>query len=145
MKTIYTSNYARIKQFTQEIPDAHVVATSCWVAHWHKGSIDEQKLEIAPDWDMVKAIKGGAIDEKEYERQYINLLKYRKINAKQLIKELPNNTFLLCFEKPTDFCHRHTLANWVYEQCGFRIIEWKTIKERETEQKKNIVEDLVKL
>ena len=32
---------------------------------------------------------------------------------------------LLCYEKPGDFCHRHILANWLEENFGFKVEEFR--------------------
>ena len=98
-----------------------------------------------PTWEMVRAIKDGKMTTDKYETQYLNLLKERKVSANKLIKELPNDTFLLCFESPTDFCHRHTLANWVYEHTGVELVEWKTKREREKARKQDNLESLIEL
>ena len=144
-KTIYTSNYARISQFIKEVPDARIVATSCWVARWHKGAVHEQRLDLAPTWEIVDAIKKEEITWEEYAEAYLNLLQERKVDPKKLIKELPNNTFLLCFESPTDHCHRFLLADWVRANTGFQIEEWMTPKERKQAEKENNLEDLIDL
>lgn len=132
-------------QFSKEIEDCHIVATSVWVARWHRNTIHEQRLDLAPTWEIVDAIKNNKITWEEYDKAYLALLKERKINAKQLINELPNNTFLLCFESPTDRCHRHLLSNWIHEQTGFKITEWKTPKERHVAAKQDNLESLLDL
>lgn len=142
-KTIYTSNYARIKSFTKEYPDATIIAISCWVARWHKGAVHQQRLDLAPTWEIVRAIQNDEINWEQYESAYLDLLKERKVNAHKLLDDLPNNTFLLCFESPTDQCHRFTLSDWVYEQTGVRIPEWQTEKERKAASKNNNLENLV--
>lgn len=35
------------------------------------------------------------------------------------------NIVLLCYEKPTDFCHRHLVAQWLIEN-GFECKEYKS-------------------
>lgn len=34
------------------------------------------------------------------------------------------NICLICFEKPTDFCHRHLVADWLTKN-GFQCEEYK--------------------
>lgn len=143
MKILYTSNYARIPQFTKEFPNSQIIATSCWVARWHKGKINEQRLDIAPTWEMVEAIKNGEISEDEYALQYRRIL--ANLNVNQLVESIPNEAFLLCFEKPTDFCHRHILAEWINDRTddNVNVIEWNNPKEREKVAKENNLEDLI--
>ena len=35
-----------------------------------------------------------------------------------------NDIALICYEKPSDFCHRHLVAEWL-SQNGFRCEEWR--------------------
>ena len=36
-----------------------------------------------------------------------------------------DKVILLCYEKPTDFCHRHLVADWINKYKGDNfIIEW---------------------
>ena len=52
--------------------------------------------------------------------------------AKQYIDTLPANDIrhqyfsivLLCYEKPTEFCHRHLVAQWL-QDCGIAAIEFE--------------------
>lgn len=32
---------------------------------------------------------------------------------------------LVCYEKPSDFCHRHLVAQWL-SQNGFKCKEWRS-------------------
>ena len=144
-KQIFTSNYARIKQFKDEYPDCHIIGTSVWIPHWFKGNINEQRLDLAPTWEIVDAIKDDHISWDEYAEAYLKLLEQRKINPQKLIEDLPNNTFLLCFEKPTDCCHRFLLSEWVYDLTGFKINEWMNQKEHKAAQKQENLDSLLDL
>ena len=36
-----------------------------------------------------------------------------------------DKVILLCYEKPTDFCHRHLVADWINKHKGANfIVEW---------------------
>ena len=56
-----------------------------------------------------------------------------QLNAVDVIKELnylvPNvngkNIALICYEKPSDFCHRHLVAEWLNDN-GFKCEEWRS-------------------
>jgi uncharacterized protein (DUF488 family) len=45
------------------------------------------------------------------------------------LNELANGRFkdtdiaLICYEKPSDFCHRHLVSKWLNEN-GYDCIEW---------------------
>lgn len=36
-----------------------------------------------------------------------------------------NDIALICYEKPSDFCHRHLVAGWL-NQNGFKCEEWRS-------------------
>lgn len=39
-------------------------------------------------------------------------------------EKIPFNIYLVCYEKPGDFCHRHLVASWM-NQMGIKVKEWK--------------------
>ena len=80
-----------------------------------------------------------------YKKQYLQLLDKRIDNPQKLIDEIPDGTYLLCYEKPTDLCHRHMLRDWIYEKTGFEMIEWKNEKEQKKADQKGIVDELLEL
>jgi len=135
-KKIYTSNYAR------KGADSKSIAISVGLPEWYAG---KRNKDLAPTWEIVRGIQRGQIDIAVYESVYLQLLENRNVDPYELIEELPNNTFLLCYEKPTDFCHRHTLATWVFNNTGFQIEEWKNEKEQQEAKQHGIVEDLLDL
>lgn len=50
-----------------------------------------------------------------------NLALHPKLfNDRSLIPDIA----LICYEKPSDFCHRHLVANWLNKN-GFECREWK--------------------
>lgn len=36
-----------------------------------------------------------------------------------------NDIALICYEKPSDFCHRHLVSEWL-NQNGFKCEEWRS-------------------
>ena len=56
-----------------------------------------------------------------------------QLDAANVIKELNNlvsnvngkDIALICYEKPSDFCHRHLVAEWL-NQNGFKCEEWRS-------------------
>lgn len=38
-----------------------------------------------------------------------------------------NDIALICYEKPSDFCHRHLVAEWLNKN-GFQCEEWRCKK-----------------
>lgn len=131
---IYTSNYARKGQ------DPNAIAISRKPPDWFMGPTI---LDLAPTWQMVNGIKQGILDEHQYTEMYLDLLKQRRFDPHRFVKQLKEPTFLLCYEKPTDFCHRRVLALWIEDQTGIVIPEWRNEKEETEHQQSKIVDSLL--
>lgn len=70
------------------------------------------KPEFAPSEEILKNYKNKKIDWQEYEKQYIQLLKDRKILEKIDINEFVN-VCLLCSESKPEKCHRRLFADFL--------------------------------
>ena len=46
-----------------------------------------------------------------------------KLDPQTVYDELGHDAVLLCYEKPSDFCHRHIVAEWLNESLGLFITE----------------------
>ena len=116
---IYTSNYARCSRF----PNAYAISVG--LKEWNNHL--PQLKEVAPTWEMVTK----KLSEEEYTRQYLKLLELRKFNPYEFVNKFSNNEdhFLLCYESPNEFCHRRILAEYIYNETGIEIPEWKNQKE----------------
>ena len=135
-KRIFTSNFAR------KGSDPKAIAISAWPPKWYEGA----GLSIlAPTRELVLAAIRGEIEMDDYDEQYIALLEERIEDPQQIIDEIPNGSYLLCYEKPTDHCHRHVLREWMYQKTGFRMEEWMNPKEMQEYLQQGIVESLIDL
>jgi uncharacterized protein YeaO (DUF488 family) len=114
-KRIYTSNYSRCSNH----PNA--VSISASSPDYFTG---KHIASLAPTWNMIKLYKIGMLSEKEYTRQYIELLEERHENPQAVYNSIPHRTIMLCYEKPGDFCHRRVLARWIEDALGVKIPEW---------------------
>ena len=47
-----------------------------------------------------------------------------KLDPKQVYEELGENAVLLCWEKSSDFCHRHLVSEWLSEKLGIEVKEY---------------------
>lgn len=111
MKTVYTSNYAR----NAKHPDA--ISISVVRPRWYPNIAHMPAL--GPTWDMVKEYKETS-NVSEYTRQFWNLLLVeRQLKVEEVIESIPDNAILLCWEKPTDFCHRHLVAKWLRDNGAY--------------------------
>jgi len=133
---IYTSYFAKIKQLEK---NSIVPISICGKApDWYKGL---QYKKLAPKYGFFMEWKKN--HDNDY---YIRCFKEQvldKLNAEDVVKELDNlllyettaidyrgdfkeipKIALICYEKPSDFCHRHLVADWFNEN-RFRCEEWK--------------------
>lgn len=110
---IYTGYFAMIKKLPKDIiPISICVNTPSW---YH--GLAYKKL--APTYDILMTYKRDG-NENLYERKYReNILD--KLNPMDVCKELydtaqtqiqTKDIILLCYEKSTDFCHRHLVSKW---------------------------------
>ncbi len=136
MKKIYTSNYAR------HANNPMAIGISLTIPDWYEG----KRLEfLAPKSEMVGKIRKDSANynQRKYTREYLDLIKARNVDAKQLIEALPDGTILLCYESPNEFCHRRILAEWIEREIGFVIPEWKNEKELEKETQNKVVDSIL--
>ena len=66
---------------------------------------------------------------KELEKHNIILISICGTVIKELNYLVPNvngkDIALICYEKPSDFCHRHLVAEWLNKN-GFKCEEWRS-------------------
>ena len=125
METSYFGNLSRLK-------NKKVISIARGTPKWFNGS---QYLKLAPTWEMIKHMS-----EEEYIFSYKNLLK--KLNPKEVYKELGEETVLLCWERPGDFCHRRLVAEWFENELGLLVPEYVFKKEKgDRIRKNNILKD----
>jgi hypothetical protein len=111
MKKLYTSYYAK----SGGNPNA--ISISAKAPPFFKG---ERYGKLAPTWDLLNAYKSGQVDERGYTEWYMRLLAERKLTPQQVVDELKDGTIMLCYEKSSDFCHRHIVAAWL--QSGADVV-----------------------
>lgn len=64
--------------------------------------------------------------KKESEMDYIRKFYYGVLSPQdpqKIYEELGENAVILCFERPTDFCHRFLVAGWLELSLGVEIDE----------------------
>lgn len=125
---MYTGYFAKLKEYKQAglIP----ISIAGKAPDWYDG-LEYKKL--APKWAFFSEWKYGSHkgDNEYYISQFdTKVLKETSVeNVLADLADLSNGEFykviLLCYEKPTDFCHRHLVANWINEHKGENFItEW---------------------
>jgi len=135
---IYTSYFAKLKELEK---NGIVPISICAKApDWYKGL---QYKKLAPKYWFFMEWKKTHDNEyyiKHYKAEvleYLNVIK--TLTELQMllpyeIKERMQDEFynsaehhvaLLCYEKPSDFCHRHLVSEWLNEN-GYKCKEWGT-------------------
>lgn len=121
-KIIYTSYFAKLKS----LPENIIPVSICGKApDWYKGL---QYRKLAPKYDFF--IKWKENHDNDYYIKCFEEQVLDKLNIHQVVFDLYETVtddydiVLVCYEKPTDFCHRHLVANWLTEN-GYECKEWE--------------------
>ena len=125
---IYTSYFANLKKLPKDI----IPISICGKApNWYKGI---QYKILAPKWEFFKLWKYKTYGFEQYYQNndyYIKKfyeLVLNKLDYKTVINRLSQlsdgkDVALICYEKPSDFCHRHLVAEWLISN-GAECKEW---------------------
>lgn len=122
---IYTSYFANLKN----LPPLMVPISICGKApSWYCGL--EYKV-LAPKYDFFMKWKENG--DNDYYIEQFNSRVLGSLCAKRIEFELHNlaaqvnplckDICLICYEKPSDFCHRHLVAEW-FNKNGIDCWEW---------------------
>ena len=122
---IYTTYFAKLKT----LPDNIIPIAICnKIPAWYSG-LSYNKL--APKDNFFKQWKISG-DNNYFITNYLQQILF-KLNVQELVEELytlanvhDNNKdiALVCYEKSTDFCHRHLVSAWLYNN-GIACEEYK--------------------
>lgn len=124
---IYTSYFAKLKS----LPDNIIPISICGKApDWYKGL---QYKKLAPKYDFFMKWKEN--HNNDYYIKCFNEQVLDKLDILTVVRDLIDLTSanesivgkdfcLICYEKPSDFCHRHLVADWLNEH-GFECKEWQ--------------------
>lgn len=132
---IYTSYFTKLKF----LPEHIIPISICGKApDWYTGL---QYKKLAPKYDFFMEWKKN--HDNNYYIECFNKQVLNNLDAKQVVKELDNlllnqtitidynsnlkeapRIVLVCYEKPSDFCHRHLVADWLNKN-GIECKEWE--------------------
>ena len=123
---IYTSYFWKLKS----LPDYIIPISICGKAP--DGYTGLQYKKLAPKYNFFMEWKKNH-DNNYYIRCY-NEQVLNKLNVYQVLEELYDladscgklqyDICLICYENPTDFCHRHLVADW-FNKHNIRCEEFK--------------------
>lgn len=123
---IYTSYFANLKNLEKD--DIVPIGICCYPPKWFKGP---NLRAIAPSPDILEKCKSSHAEyEKRYRTEVLSLFKDANILLERIsFISCGKDAALCCYEKPSDFCHRHILAKWLEEQTGIKVEEFEKIEE----------------
>lgn len=127
---IYTSYFANLKNLEKE--DIFPIAICCYSPKWFNGP---NLGSIAPTPDILEKCKSSHAEyEKRYKTEVLSIFK----DISTLINRISyisggKDVALCCYEKPSDFCHRHIVAKWLEEQAGIEVKEFEKTEEMKME------------
>lgn len=133
---IYTSYFGKIDKLREAgiVP----ICIALWRPKWYTGL---WLPDVAPKAFMLK----GDYTQEQYIYYYkkcvLNNLRVEDVVKKIEVMSGGRDVALICYEKPTDFCHRHLLADWMISESGLCVTEFGDSKE-EPKPKKPVPEQL---
>ena len=123
---IYTSYFANLKNLEKD--DIVPIGICCYPPKWFKGP---NLRAIAPSPDILEKCKSSHAEyEKRYRTEVLSLFKDANILLERIsFMSCGKDAALCCYEKPSDFCHRHIVAKWLEEQTGIKVEEFEKTEE----------------
>lgn len=117
---IYTTYFANLKNLSKNVIPISICAKA---PSWYGGL---QYKKLAPTYNILVKYKNDC--DKGYYIKHYQKEVLEKVNPVEVIDDLlrlsnSTNIALVCYEKPTDFCHRHLVANWLNKN-GFQTKEY---------------------
>ena len=110
---VYTSYFAKLNK----LPINIIPISICGKAPtWYDGL---QYKKLAPKYDFF--MKWKETHDNDYYIEHFQTEVLDELNIDKVIDELgylmsydqSKDICLLCYEKPTDFCHRHLISDWL--------------------------------
>ncbi len=125
---IYTSYFAKLKELEKHniIP----ISICAKAPDWYKGL---QYKKLAPKYGFFMEWKKNHDNDYYIEHFQVEVLDglivcevMEDLFALKSLQDKGRAIALICYEKPSDFCHRHLVAKWL-KQNGYRCEEWGNI------------------
>lgn len=108
---IYTSYFAKISKIPK---DTVVLSISRFPPKW----LPQVKsfLELAPSASLLSGYKAGEVNEDQYRKtfnEYLSQIDPEIIREQLDFEACGQDIYLLCYEAPDKFCHRHLVRDWL--------------------------------
>ncbi len=117
---IFTSYFANIKKLPKDVVTIAICGKS---PGFYKGL---QYRRLAPSWEIFsewKQTKDNDLYTRRFKAERLAPLDVNAVVSD--LKEMAGGRtmVLLCYEKPSDFCHRHLVADWLSAN-GYECMEF---------------------
>ena len=119
---IYTTYFAKLKKLPENVVP---IAICKWIPEGLRLSCYHY-LELAPNTDFFNEYKRTG-DAEKFTKCY-NEQVLAKLDPHHIVLALTDwvgdkDIALVCYEKSTDFCHRHLVADWL-RNAGYDCLEF---------------------
>lgn len=117
---LYTSYFAKLKTLPKEVVPISICGRA---PGWYNGL---QYKKLAPKYNFFMQWKQN--HDNDYYIKCFNEQVLSGLDPNDVYNQLINlagtaNIALICYEKPTDFCHRHLVADW-FNSHGIEVKEY---------------------
>ncbi len=107
---IRLNNVSQLAGFAKKADLEYFLKTICDIDYVHL-------LDLAPTKDIIDEYKKNKGDWQQYEVQFLELIRQRKIEEK-VSPDLIDGACFLCSEASPDHCHRRLVAEYLNQQWG---------------------------
>lgn len=97
----------------------NTVAICRYPPSWWTGRVFK---ELAPSAKLLSDYIGKGIAEEVFGLRYYEETLSR-LDPKAIFDELGEDSILLCYEKPGNFCHRRLVADWLERNLDIKVNE----------------------
>lgn len=111
----YTSYFGNYRKFPE---NAYTYSIARFVGP--RLTVNNTIMHFAPSESLFNTYKNGLISKEMYETYYRHQLLHippddvaKTIGYMKANEQIQGNVVLLCYEKKTDFCHRHILRDFL--------------------------------
>lgn len=117
---IFTSYFARIQKLPSNIVP---VSISLKTSAWFTGVRHPVLAPKASFFSVWKANHDNDEYLRHFDQEVLAPLTVQAVTADLQALVGRKDVALLCYEKPSDFCHRHRVAEW-FTKNGIPVAEW---------------------
>ena len=119
---IYTTYFAQLRNLP---PDIIPISICGKAPDWYKGI---QYKKLAPKYGFFMKWKQNHDNDyyiEHFQKEVLDLLDINDVITQLYALSGGKDIALVCYEKPTDFCHRHLVAIWIRIVGLLKCEEWK--------------------